>query len=133
MNDTKPTAPAATLTPNGRNIFAVDDGTREVTLVNTYGKVICKIHFRTGEIAIMDRYNALTNDLPGLLAPLQQVDINADGSAVDADKGWAVIKQAEALLKQRINALFDMDEADEIFKTRSMFSSVGGVFSSSVC
>ena len=33
--------------PDGKSVFAIDDGTREVTLVNTYGKVICKIHFRT--------------------------------------------------------------------------------------
>ena len=114
--------------PNGRNVFTVDDGTREVTLVNTFGKVICRIHFRTGEIAIMDRFNALTHDLPEMLKPLQQVDIKADGTAADADKGWAVIKKVEGMLKQRINALLDMDEADEIFKTRSPFSSVGGVF-----
>ena len=114
--------------PDGKSVFAVDDGTREITLVNTFGKVICKLHFRTGEIAIMDRFNTLTDDLPKIMEPLQRVDINADGSAANESDGWVIIKQVENLLKQRINALLDMDEADEIFRTRSPFSSVGGVF-----
>lgn len=117
-----------TAKPDGRNVFAVDDGTREVTLVNTYGRVICRLHFRTGELAIMDRFNALTADLPKIVEPLERIDLNADGSASDDTDGWAIVKQVEGSIKQRINALLDMDEADEIFKTRSPFSSIGGVF-----
>lgn len=117
-----------TAKPNGKNVFAVDDGTREITLVNTYGKVICRIHFRTGELAIMDRFNALTEDLPNIIAPLEHVNMNADGTADDNADNWAVIKRVEGNVKQRINALLDTDEADEIFKTRSPFSSIGGVF-----
>lgn len=117
-----------TAKPDGKTVFTVDDGTREVTLVNTYGKVICRIHFRTGELAIMDRFNELTADLPKIVEPLERVDMNADGSAVDNDEGWAVVKQVESAIKQRINALLDTDEADKIFETRSPFSSIGGVF-----
>lgn len=118
-----------TATPDGKTVFAVDDGTREVTLVNTYGKVICKIHFRTGELAIMDRFNALVDDMPKIIEPLNRININADGSTEENDnRSWAVLKQVEGTLKQRINTLLDMDEAEEIFKTRSPFSSIGGVF-----
>ena len=114
--------------PDGKSVFAIDDGTREVTLVNTYGKVICRLHFRTGELAIMDRFNALTEDLPKIVEPLERVNLNPDGNTDENDDGWAVLKQVEGAIKQRINALLDMDEADEIFKTRSPFSSIGGVF-----
>jgi len=114
--------------PDGKSVFAIDDGTREVTLVNTYGKVICRIHFRTGELAIMDRFNELTADLPKIVEPLERVDMNADGSAVDNNEGWAVLKQVEGTIKQRINTLLDTDEADKIFATRNPFSSIGGVF-----
>lgn len=117
-----------TVKPDGRTVFAVDDGTREVTLVNTYGKVICKLHFRTGELSIMDRFNALTDDLPKIVEPLERVNLTPDGNTDENDDGWAVLKQVEGAIKQRINALLDMDEADEIFKTRSPFSSIGGVF-----
>ena len=118
----------APLKPDGKTVFAVDDGTKEVTLVNPFGKVICRIHFRTGELSILDRFNALTADLPSIVEPLEHVDMTPDGNAVNPDEGWAVIKKVENSIKQRINALLDMDEADEIFKTRSPFSSVGGVF-----
>jgi len=120
--------PQQTATPDGKNVFAVDDGTREVTLVNTYGKVICKLHFRTGELAIRDRFNALSEDLPKIVEPLERVNLNPDGNTDESDAGWATLKQVEGAIKQRINALLDMDEADEIFKTRSPFSSIGGVF-----
>lgn len=125
----KTTTAPQKLKPNGKNIFAVDDGTREVTLVNTYGKVICRIHFRTGEIAIMDRFTALTNDLPKIIEPLDRVNLNADGSTDENDgDAWAALKQVEGNVMQRINDLLDMDEANEIFKTRSPFSSIGGLF-----
>ena len=118
-----------TATPDGKKVFAVDDGTREVTLVNTYGKVICRLHFRTGELAIMDRFYALMDDLPKIIEPLNRININADGSTEEDDnRSWATLKQVEGALKQRINTLLDMDEAEEIFKTRSPFSSIGGVF-----
>ena len=76
----------------------------------------------------MDRFNELTADLPKIVEPLERGDMNADGRAVDNDEGWAVVKQVEGAIKQRINALLDTDEADKIFETRSPFSSIGGVF-----
>lgn len=117
-----------TAKPNGKTVFAVDDGTREVTLVNTYNKVICRLHFRTGELAIMDRFNALTEDLPKIVEPLERINLTPDGNTEENGDSWAILKQVEGSIKQRINALLDMDEADEIFKTRSPFSSIGGVF-----
>ena len=70
----------------------IDDGTREIPLVNKFGKLICNIYTATFE------------------------------------KDWALMKSVETELKKRINAIFDMDEADDIFAKRSPFSSVGGRF-----
>ena len=111
--------------PNGKNIFQLDDGTKEITLVNTYGKVIAKIHFRPSDISIMDRYNSLTKDFEKITEPLRQIDINADGTA---DENWATLKSVENTLIQRINALLDSDDAGEIFRVRNAFSSIGGRF-----
>ena len=118
-----------TATPNGKNVFTLDDGTREITLVNSYNKVICRIHFRPSDISIMDRYNALTKDFDKIAAPLQRIDINPDGTTDEnmADN-WAVLKQVEGEMIQRINALLDSDDAGEIFKVRNAFSSIGGRF-----
>jgi len=105
----------------------IDDGTREIPLVNKFGKLICKIYIRPADLSILDRYNQLTADFSSIVEPLKKLDIKNDGTAAfDAD--WQVLKSVEAELKQRINALFDMDEADEIFAKRNPFSSVGGKF-----
>lgn len=109
------------------NVFTLDDGTKEVTLVNPYGKVICKLHIRTGDMTIYDRYKALMKDFDTIVQPLSEMDITKDGEAV-FDENWEKLKRVESNLKQRINELFDMDEADELFATRSPFSSVGGHF-----
>ena len=105
----------------------IDDGTREIPLVNKFGKLICNIYIRPADISILDRYNALAADFKDIVEPLKGINIKNDGSAT-FDEEWAIMKSVEAELKARINALFDMEEADEIFKNRSPFSSVGGKF-----
>ena len=105
----------------------VDDGTREIPIVNKFGKLICNIYIRPADISILDRYNQLTADFSEIVEPLKSLSIKNDGTAA-FDEDWAVLKSVEGELKKRINALFDMDEADEIFAKRSPFSSVGGRF-----
>ena len=46
------------LPQTNQNVFTLDDGTKEITLVNPYGKVICKLHIRPGDVSIYDRYKA---------------------------------------------------------------------------
>lgn len=105
----------------------IDDGTREIPLVNKFGKLICNIYIRPADLSILDRYKQLTADFSDIVEPLKDLDIKNDGTATfDAD--WQVLKSVETELKRRINALFDMDEADDIFAKRNPFSSVGGKF-----
>lgn len=108
-------------------VVVVDDGTREYPVVNKFGKLICKIHFRPADFSIIDRYNAMMLDFDKLVEPLKDLSLNNDGTAA-FEKDWQVLKQVENNLKDRINELFDMDEADEIFKNRNPFSSIGGKF-----
>ena len=112
---------------NKRNIIVIDDGTRELILKNQFGTVICKLHIRTGDLSFMDRYTELMNTLGEVVKPLSGVNLNADGTA-DFDTEWAIIKQVEADLMNRLSALFDTDEVSAIFKHRHMFSSIGGEF-----
>lgn len=105
----------------------IDDGMREIPLINKFGKLICNIYIRPADLSILDRYNALTADFPSVVAPLKKLDIQNDGTATFEDD-WQILKSVETELKKRINALFDMEEADDIFAKRSPFSSVGGKF-----
>lgn len=105
----------------------IDDGTQQIPILNKFGKHICDIFIRPADIAILDRYQSLMRDFDKIVAPLQNLDINADGTA-SFDKDWKTLKEVEEQVKQKINELFDMEEADAIFATRNPFSSVGGKF-----
>ena len=105
----------------------VDDGTREIPIVNKFGKLICNVYIRPSDLSIIDRYQNLVTDFDEIVKPLESLDIKNDGTAfVDSD--WQILKSVENNLKQRINELFDMEEADEIFAKRNPFSSIGGEF-----
>ena len=99
----------------------VDDGTREIPLVNKYGKTICTVYMRPADFSIVDRYNALMLNFNDVVKPLTELSIRNDGTA-EFEQDWQVLKVVEANLKQKI------DEADAIFAKRNPFSSVGGEF-----
>jgi len=105
----------------------IDDGTREIPLMNKFGKLICNIYIRPADLSILDRYQQLSTDFKTIVEPLKNIEIGSDGM-VSFEEDWKIVKEVEAELKQRINALFDMDEADDIFAKRNPFSSVGGKF-----
>lgn len=62
-------------TNTNQNVFTLDDGTKEITLVNPYGKVICKLHIRPGDVSIYDRYKALMDDFDSIIKLLSDMDI----------------------------------------------------------
>ena len=105
----------------------IDDGTKEFELVNKFGQLICKIHFRPGDWSIKDRFDEFMKDWDKIVEPLNELNIKNDGTA-ENDEEWAAIKKIEAEVKRRMNELFDMEDADKIFAKRNMFSAVNGVF-----
>lgn len=110
-----------------KNVVIIDDGTREIRLVNKFGKEICKIHIRPADFSIIDRFNNLVTDLKSFIDPVKQLPIRSDGTAA-LKEDWQELKKIEDALKDRINELFDMDEADAIFAKRNPFSSINGTF-----
>ena len=105
----------------------VDDGTREIPLVNRFGKLICNVYIRPADFSILDRYNSMVKDFETIVEPLNGITIANDGTA-QFDKDWEILKSVEDEIKKRFNELFDMEEADAIFEKRNAFSSVGGHF-----
>lgn len=105
----------------------VDDGTREIPLVNRFGKLICNVYIRPADFSILDRYERMVRDFESIVEPLSGISIANDGTA-QFDKDWAILKSVEYEIKKRFNELFDMEEADAIFEKRNAFSSVGGHF-----
>lgn len=110
-----------------KNMFVIDDGTKEFTFTNRYGDEIGKMHFRGGDISILDRYNMLLTDFDKIVAPLSEITMKDDGtSSVDSD--WSIIKKVEADLIERINAIFDSRDAQNLFTNRNAFSTINGEF-----
>lgn len=108
----------------------IDDGTREIPIKNKFGKLICNIYIRPGDFSILDRYEKFKKDLSNVVEPLKKLDnIRTDGTAEDGDnESMKALKEAEKNLNGALNYLFDMDEAQDIFKTRNPFSFVHGKF-----
>lgn len=109
------------------NIFTLDDGTEELTINNAYGQEIAKIHVRTSDIGIVDRYNELLKDFDKIIEPLGDVSMKSDGTS-SFDDDWAKIKDVESELIDKLNAVFDSNDIDKLFETRNAFSTIGGVF-----
>ena len=112
---------------NKSNIYKIDDGTKEIVLQNEFGEEICKLHIRTGELGIIDRYNEVKASLGDILSPLQGSDIKNDGTSED-EAEWERIRSVENKLIEKINEIFDTKDAAKIFKTRRAFSTVRGKF-----
>lgn len=109
------------------NAFIIDDGTKEITFNNQFGEEICKIHIRSGDISIIDRYQALMTDFDKLVAPLSDVKLQNDGTS-SFDDDWKVIKDVEQNIIERINAIFDTKDAGKLFEQRNAFSTINGEF-----
>lgn len=105
----------------------IDDGTREYSIVNKFGKPICTLHFRPGDISIAERYRELQEGFASIVKPLSEMDINADGTASD-DAAMNAIHEADMNLRKALEKLLDSDDAADVFKARNPFSSVGGKF-----
>ncbi|MGN0363699.1 MAG: hypothetical protein ACI4ET_12750 [Bilifractor sp.] len=110
-----------------QNIITVDDGTRKYEIQNKFGRKICDVFIRPGDLSILNRYEEVIKALPEIVEPLKTISIKSDGTAED-DAEWNAIRTAQAELEKQLNFLFDMDEAQDIFKNRNPFSSVQGRF-----
>lgn len=108
-------------------IIQIDDGTREYEVQNNYGETICVLHFRPGDIALLQRYEDMKNKITDAFKPLADIDINADGTATD-EAGITALHESDRLLRAALSELLDSKDIGDIFRTRSPFSSVGGKF-----
>ena len=79
----------------------IDDGTREVSIVNKFGKLVCKVYFRPADLSIIDRYNAMIKNFDGIVKPLETLEIRNDGTAA-FEKDWEILKKVELDLKQKL-------------------------------
>lgn len=110
--------------------ITVDDGLVEVPISNTLGRTVGTFYFRPTDIGIIERFNAFAANFDQIVAPLQDVTINPDGTAeaeIDSEE-MAAFKQAEERLYEATDKLFGGNFSEAFFGKMHPFSPVGGKF-----
>ena len=60
--------------------IVVDDGSVRESILNKHGEEIGVFYFRPTDVGMIDRYNKMAADFDKITAPLENVNINPDGS-----------------------------------------------------
>lgn len=107
----------------------VDDGIVRESIRNKYGDEIGVFCFRPTDIGIIDRYNKIIVDFDSITAPLESVNIGADGTADEAtDAEIEALKEAEKRLYEACDYLFGGNASEAFFGKMHPFSPVNGHF-----
>ena len=109
--------------------ITVDDGSQRVPIKNLAGEEIGVFYFRPTDLAIIQRYNETVSKFEEILAPLESVNINADGTADEQDTAaLEAITEAEKRLFEACDYIFGGNMSGAFFGKMHPFSPVNGVF-----
>lgn len=108
----------------------IDDGSRRVPIKNKFGEEIGVFYFRPTDVGIIDRYNKMAEKFPEITAPLENLDITSDGTAVDgaAQAEEDALKEAERRLFEACDYMFGGNMSEAFFGKMHPFSPVNGAF-----
>ena len=111
------------------NEIVIDDGSVRVPIRNRQGEEIGVFFFRPTDMGIIDRFNDMANDFDKITAPLESVNIKADGTADEKnDAEFAALKEAEGLLYEACDKLFGGNMSEAFFGKMHPFSLINGHF-----
>ena len=111
------------------NGITVDDGSVEVPIRNKQQEVIGVFVFRPTDIGLIERYNKVIGDFDEITAPLESVNIKADGTVDEKNEAeMKAMKEAEQRLYDACNYLFGGNFAEAFFGKMHPFSPVNGRF-----
>lgn len=109
--------------------IVVDDGSVRESIRNKHGEEIGVFYFRPTDVGIIDRYNKIAADFEKITAPLENVNINPDGTVDEKDEAeQAAMQEATKRLYDACNFLFDGNFAEAFFGSMHPFSPVNGRF-----
>lgn len=109
--------------------IAVDDGSQRVPINNKFGEEIGVFYFRPTDLKIIERYNETVAKFDEILAPLEAVNISADGTADEDDMpAMEALKEAEKRLYEACDYIFDGNMSEAFFGKMHPFSPINGVF-----
>lgn len=116
---------------NNRNnhVIVVDDGTQRVPINNKLGQEIGVFYFRPTDIGIIERFNTLAGSFDKIVEPLENVNINSDGTVNEQDvEEFAIFKEAERRLYEACDTLFGGNVSEAFFGCMHPFSPINGGF-----
>ena len=109
--------------------IVVDDGSVRESIRNKHGEEIGVFYFRPTDVGMIDRYNKMAADFDKITAPLENVNINPDGSVDEKNEAeMAAMEEAVKRLYDACNYLFDGNFSEAFFGKMHPFSPVNGRF-----
>lgn len=109
--------------------IVVDDGSVRESILNKHGEEIGVFYFRPTDVGMIDRYNRMAADFDKITAPLENVNINPDGSVDEKNEAeMAAMEEAVKRLYDACNYLFDGNFSEAFFGKMHPFSPVNGRF-----
>ena len=109
--------------------IVVDDGSVKESILNKHGDVIGVFYFRPTDFGMIDRYNEIVTDFDDIVAPLENVNINPDGTVDEANEAeYKAFKTAEERLYKACDYLFGGNASEAFFGKMHPFSPVHGHF-----
>lgn len=111
------------------NGIVVDDGSVKEVIRNKLGQEIGVFIFRPTDIGILDRFDKVAADFENIVAPLNDVNINPDGTVDENNEAeLAAMNEAKKKLYEACNYIFDGNMSEAFFGKMNPFSPVNGHF-----
>lgn len=109
------------------NFITIDDGSERVAIKNKFGDELGVFYFRPTDLRMLDRYNEVVGKFDEITEPLQNININANGTASDEESEKA-LHESEQRLDEMIDYIFGGNASEAFFGKMHPFSPIGGVF-----
>lgn len=107
--------------------IVVDDGAVKVPIKNLMGEEVGVFYFNPTDIGIVKRFNDVAEKFNSVIEPLQNININPDGTG-ETVADVAALEEAENRLYELVNYLFGANTASAFFGKVNPFSPVQGKF-----
>lgn len=109
--------------------IVIDDGSKRVPIRNLSGDEIGEFYFRPTDVDIINRFNESVSKFDEIVAPLEEIDIQEDGSADENDPAAVkAMNEAKTRLFEMVDYIFGGNMSEAFFGKMHPFSPVGGVF-----
>lgn len=114
---------------NFNDVIVVDDGSVNVPIKNMLGTVIGEFTFRPTDIDMINRYNEVVTGFEEVIAPLESIGLNPDGTpSTDDAADIEILNTVKAALFEKVDYLFGGNASEAFFKNMHPFSLVKGSF-----